>query len=223
MLAWIRGEHVSKLILVGLVGTMFLMGCSGTDTDAAVPGKTTEAEAGPAAPDRTSSSEGDRSPGSESPFDLSVLGAEWDVDPKPFVAAELTPSDCPTLEQLHADRREWITTQRQYRVDGVLVLQFSGRAPTAAAAAAFLQRHEELGIECPTVTQEDGAVSNYMPASSRTNQTSYTVQHKGFDVQHEIVTIRDEWIEEVTVFEDTEASRKVVGDLLDVLQRQALG
>ncbi|MGH9154367.1 MAG: hypothetical protein ACRD1K_00585 [Acidimicrobiales bacterium] len=153
-----------------------------------------------------------------SPFDLSVLGAGWDVAVKPFEPAPPRPSDCPGFDRQTADRRRWATTERTYRIDGVLVFAVFGRAPTAASA--LLDGHTAFTNECHRLVYDDGGIAEVEPASSRVNQTMYPFRHQGFDGHLVMLTISGEWFVEVTIFAEP-APTALVSGVSDTLVMQS--
>lgn len=106
-----------------------------------------------------------------------------------------------------------------YRVDGLLIFEVNAEAPDAASAASFLDRRSTFMNGCYPVRYPSGGVTRIEPASSRKNQTMYTVRHDDFDEQTTIFTIKDAWVIEVTVF--ASSSAPVIGDIMDTLLDQA--
>lgn len=160
--------------------------------------------------------------GARSPFDLSVLGPAWKVAAEPFVPATERPSDCPEYDRLKADLRSWATTQRTYRINGVTIAEVNARAPDAATAASFLDRQSKFMLGCHIVRYPGGGVTRIEPASSRTNQTGYPVQHDALDEQSTLYTVKGPWIIEVTVFEASAAPPQLEIDVSRTLLDQAL-
>ncbi len=153
---------MTKAGTLRLLGALMLLsGCgSGTDTVAMPPGGGSEEAAADTA-------ERAEETGGDSPFDLSVLGPAWDNPATAWEPSDNTPSDCPQFDQLISDFRSWARTQRQHRVDGLLILEFTARAPSAADAAGYLERESTFMGDCATVVYDSGNLFQIDPASSR--------------------------------------------------------
>lgn len=195
------------------VGLIFLVGCGGSDS---VKGSETSK-------DKTETvAERPRTADTDNPFDLSVLGPSWQVDSEPFEPADARPSDCPAFDRINFDFRKWAKTQRQYHIDDMLILEFVAKAPSVSDAEAFLERRAQVPIDCPRIVYDDGGVTEIMPPSSRQHQVFSTVRQVGFEAQEEIVTVKDEWIIEVSVHGGS-VPNQTVDDIARTLQEQALG
>lgn len=212
---------MTKAGTLRLLGALMLLsGCgSGTDTVAMPPGGGSEDAAEDAAADTAERAE---DTGGDSPFDLSVLGPAWDNPATAWEPSEATPSDCPEFDQLTSDFRSWARTQRQHRVDGLLILEFTARAPSAADAAGYLERESTFMGDCATVVYDSGNLFQIAPASSRANQTTYTLRHDGYDEQRKMITVKDEWIISVTVLDSESAPPALVADVTRTLAEQSL-
>lgn len=103
------------------------------------------------------------------------------------------------------------------------MVELSGRAPSAADAQRFLDRHASLSTDCPSVACADGGVTKNSPASARANQVTYSVEQESYGPQREIVTIKDEWFVYVVFFKEDSASPAMIADVSRVLQEQSLG
>ncbi|CAA9211274.1 MAG: hypothetical protein AVDCRST_MAG76-143 [uncultured Acidimicrobiales bacterium] len=208
----------ARSLLGALTAAVLVAGCgaSGDEPPAGPPtnGAATSSAAGGPEPQTPAS-------GDSSPFNLSVLGPEWKVPAKPFEPAPPRPSDCAELDRLTADFRAWATTQRQYRVEGLSILEVNAKAPDAGRAAAFLDRQSKFMLGCSTVRYPTGGFTRIQPASSRMNQTGYDVQDGSSAEQDKTFTIKGPWIIEVTVLEAAKAPPQLMVDIASTLLEQS--
>lgn len=203
-----------RRLLGALAATVVLAGCGGSDDEPRPAAAPTNGAVSTSAGAVTTVA----ARSSDSPFDLSVLGAAWRAPAEPFRPASARPSDCAEFDRLKAEFTAWATTQRSYRVDGHVVVEVNAKAPDAAAAASFLDRQSK--IRCATARYASGGSTLILPATSRANQTAYALRHDAMPEEYTIVTVKGPWLIQVTVI-DSSTAPQLTGAVLSTLSDQA--